>query len=378
MFQIVFLSLGVLVREFRNDEFCKTKCCAVFYPNAIDCNIVPIWYNDDLVSSMCNKTLENAIEFDSVDSYRTLQHTPSTIDSKFLPDPGWAPIPGAKFLHDSCVLNEMVRTEINETAVDAFPSLSGLTCNKDNINITVDIPMVSGNECQDIANIIDNIKGGHLCQDGLLPEHGVDFHVENFDYAKCTSNKVIATLYKGWNTLALDTFIDVAEIPFPENTVVKVFESFDNQVSHHHIELHLIDGKWSSPSVVDTVLKPGVGYMFRLDADFHFSYHVQTKIPSSQRIEHVFYPGWNTFALKKNVQLSFENPLVTFREGHFSENDYIRIERSVSDSTSLSQNEELRMIDNIWMNGRMNEISPTFSPHKGYLVKVKSFIHFVY
>ena len=293
----------------------------------------------------------------------------------------WEPIPNVDYVHPSCLWpeKELQLKSQDKDILSDFPILTGKTCHTQFENASLEINVRPESVCEDIFSAISNISWPNFCQDGKIPEWKVDFDVENFDFEKCLPYSTNQSFYKGWNTFSVDAFVNVSKFQnvIPNGAILKAFESFDHKVTTSSIEALWQGGKWTTPdSNTDILLYPGIGYFLYTPQSFTFQYASRSgQISSSTSIHTVLYPGWNTFALKKNVIVDIYS--LEYKRGMFSDYDYIKNVESFDHHSTLYKIDDFQRINGQWQ-GSGNQKVPVFHPLVGYLIHVQREIEFSY
>ena len=366
MFHIFLSVFSVIVHDFQNDSFCKKYCCAVFFEQSIDCTEQRVWYNTDnkYRSFMCN----------TVWTYKPMLENNEN-DMK-----NWKPIPNVKYVDSSCPSNVKDIKLKSENSLKNFPMLTGRSCRGIQFeNASLEINVRPESVCENILSAISNLSWPNFCQDGRSPEWKVDFDVEGFDFEVCVPSYTNQAFYKGWNTFSVTApvIISNSKHMIPDGTIVKAFESLDYRVTTYAMEVHKQNGEWITPNrKSDILLSPGVGYFLYTPENFIFEYASRNeRIPSSTNIEITLYPGWNAFALKKNVIVDVFS--LNYKRGMFSEGDYIKNVESFDHHTPLNKIDDFQRKNGQW-EARGSQAIPVFHPQVGYLIYVQREIEFSY
>lgn len=369
----VFLSVleSVTVRNFQDDSFCKVYCCAVFYEQSLDCRVQRVWYNTNnkYRSFMCNQTHMNVNDW----IYKPMLKKSV---NKLV---NWEPIPNVDYLHPFCSWPEKELQLKSQDAENDFPLLTGKSCNTQYENASLIINVRPESVCQNIFSAISNMSWPSFCQDGQTPEWKVDFDVENFDFQKCVPSFTNQAFYKGWNTFSVDVFVNISNFQnvIPDGSILKAFESFDNRITTSAMEAHKQNEKWITADMnSDILLYPGIGYFIYTPKSFTLQYESQSeRIPSSTNIQTILYPGWNAFALKKNVVVDILS--LDYRRGMFSDGDYVKNVESFDHHSPLHKIDDFQRKNGQWQ-GSGNQPIPIFYPKVGYLIHVQRRIEFSY
>lgn len=372
MFHVFLNVLGsVIVRNFKDDSFCKAYCCAVFFERNMDCTVQKLWYNtnDTYRSPVCNTVQTN------VDQWI---YKPMLVNSenKLV---NWEPIPNVEYVHPFCqsYLEDLILK--SQDTENKFPVLTGKTCHTQYENASLTINVSPESVCENIFSAISNISWPNFCQDGQLPEWKVDFDVENFDFEKCVPSFTNQAFYKGWNTFSVDAFVNISKFhdAIPDGAIFKAFESFDNKLTTSAMEAHKQYGKWTTPdSNSDILLYPGVGYFMYTPKSFTFQYESRSgRVSSSTSIKTVLYPGWNAFALKKNVIVDIFS--LEYEKGMFTDGDYIKNVESFDHHSPLHKIDDFQRKNGQWEGSGDGKI-PVFHPQVGYLIHIQREIEFSY
>lgn len=372
MFHVFLSVLGsVIVRNFKDDSFCKVYCCAVFYEHTMDCTLQKVWYNTDdkYRSFLCNQTHMN------VDDWI---YKPMLTEAKNRLV-NWKPIPNVEYIHPLCLRPELQLKSQGKDTENNFPLLTGRTCDTHYENASLTINVRPEAVCEDIFSAISNISWPNFCQDGQTPEWKVDFDVENFDFQKCVPSFTNQAFYKGWNTFSVDVVVNISNFKdvIPDGCILKVFESFDHRITTSAMEAHKQNEKWTTPDMnSDILLYPGIGYLIYTPKSFTLQYESRTeRIPSSTSIQTILYPGWNAFALKKNVVVDMLS--LDYKRGMFSDGDYVKNVESFDHHSPLHKIDDFQRKNGQWQ-GSGNQAIPVFQPKVGYLIHVQNEIEFSY